>query len=123
MQDLHQKLRETTVSSSHTRSTHLKVVVKGDDVWVSARDALQHRDFVPDLRAHCQPAHQRPRRLRTHHMLPPLHELLVDDFAGIVLARLDVNRLLHDGIRPTTERLACAILITPESDSAVDWDG
>jgi hypothetical protein len=43
-------------------------------------------------------------------MLPPLHELLVDDLARIVLARLDVYRLLHDRVRPAPERLARAIL-------------
>jgi hypothetical protein len=31
------------------RGTHLKVVVQGDDVRVSLRDALQDRDLVPDL--------------------------------------------------------------------------
>jgi hypothetical protein len=50
-------------------------------------------------------------------MLPPLHELLVDDLAGIVLAGLDVDGLLHDGIRSATKRLACAILVRNERGS------
>ena len=43
-------------------------------------------------------------------MLAPLHELLVDDLAGIVFAGVDVDGLLHDGVRPAPERLACAVL-------------
>ena len=46
----------------------------------------------------------------THHVFPPLHELLVDDFAGKVLAGLDVDGLLDDGIRSAAERLARAVL-------------
>ena len=46
----------------------------------------------------------------THHVLAPLHELLVDDLARIVLARLDVHGLLHDGVRAAAEGLARAIL-------------
>jgi hypothetical protein len=49
-------------------------------------------------------------------MLPPFHELLVDDLAGIVLAGLDVDRLFNDSIRPATERLACAILCAVSRD-------
>ena len=45
-----------------------------------------------------------------HHVLPPLHELLVDDLASIVLPGLDVYGLLDDGIRPTPECLAGAVL-------------
>lgn len=48
--------------------------------------------------------------MKTHHILTPLHELLVNDLTCIVLAGLDVDRLLHDGIRSTTECLACPIL-------------
>jgi hypothetical protein len=43
-------------------------------------------------------------------MFPPLHKLLVDNLARIILASLDMNRLFHDGIRPTAESLASAIL-------------
>ena len=46
----------------------------------------------------------------TYHKLPPLHELLVDDFAGIILASLDMHGLLYDGIRAATQCLASAIL-------------
>jgi hypothetical protein len=46
----------------------------------------------------------------THHVLATLHELLVDDLAGKVLAGLDVDRLLHDRVRPAPERLARAVL-------------
>ena len=44
-------------------------------------------------------------------MLAPLHELLVDDLAGIVLAGLDVHGLLYDGIRAAAQCLASTILI------------
>ena len=48
----------------------------------------------------------------THHVFPPLHELLVDDLASIVLAGLDVYGLLHDSVRSAAECLACPILGT-----------
>ena len=44
-------------------------------------------------------------------MLPPLHELLVDDLASIILARLDMHGLLYDGIRAAAQCLASAVLI------------
>ena len=43
-------------------------------------------------------------------MFSPLHKLLVDDFASIIFARLDVNRLLDDRIRPAAQGLASAVL-------------
>jgi hypothetical protein len=51
------------------------------------------------------------RAVGTHHMFSPLHELLVDYFAGIIGTRLDMNGLLYDGIRSATQRLSSAILI------------
>jgi hypothetical protein len=48
----------------------------------------------------------------THHMLPPLHELLVDDFTSIIFATLDVNSLLDDRIRSATECLARTVLLS-----------
>ena len=48
--------------------------------------------------------------MKTYHVLPPFHEFLVDHLACIVLARLDVHGFLHDGIRPTPERLSSTIL-------------
>lgn len=58
-----------------------------------------------------------PKRLNTHHMFSPLHELLVDDLAGIVFAGLDVYGLLHDSICAASERSSCAILQKSRSDS------
>lgn len=46
----------------------------------------------------------------TYHVLPTLHELLVDHLAGIVLAGLDMDGLLYDRIRSAAEGLPCAIL-------------
>ena len=46
----------------------------------------------------------------THHVLPPLHEFLVYDFASVVFPSLDMNRLLHDCIRAATEGASCAVL-------------
>lgn len=43
-------------------------------------------------------------------MLSAFHELLVDDLARIVLARLDVDSLLDDRIGPAAQSLACPIL-------------
>jgi hypothetical protein len=39
-----------------------------------------------------------------------LHELLVDDLAGIIGTGLDMHGFLHDGIRSATQRLSRAIL-------------
>ena len=46
----------------------------------------------------------------THHVLAALHELLVDDLAGIVLAGLDVDGLLDDGVRAAPKGFACPVL-------------
>ena len=46
-------------------------------------------------------------------MLAPLHELLVDDLAGIVLSSLDVHGFLDNGIGALAECAACAVLQTP----------
>lgn len=54
--------------------------------------------------------HEALRLAKPHHVLAPLHELFVDDLAGIVLPGLDVDGLLHDSVRATAERLACAVL-------------
>lgn len=43
-------------------------------------------------------------------MFPALHEFLVDDFASIVLASLDMNRLLHDCICAATKGTSGAVL-------------
>jgi hypothetical protein len=43
-------------------------------------------------------------------MFPALHELLVNDFAGIVFPSLDMNSLLHDGVCSTSKGFASAIL-------------
>ena len=46
----------------------------------------------------------------TDHELSALHELLVDDLAGIVFDRLDVNGLLYDSICPAAQCLTGAVL-------------
>ena len=43
-------------------------------------------------------------------MFSTLHKLLVDDLAGIVLASLDVDRLLDDSICSTSKRTPCPVL-------------
>ena len=49
-------------------------------------------------------------------MFSALHELLVDDFAGIVDPSLDVNGLLDDGVRATTQGLPSPVLGEGEGD-------
>ena len=46
----------------------------------------------------------------THHVLPALHELLVDDLAGKVLAGLDVDSLFDDSIGAASEGFTCTVL-------------
>ena len=45
-----------------------------------------------------------------YHVLSALHELFVDDLAGIVFSGLDVDGLLHDGVGAASEGLAGAVL-------------
>ena len=48
-----------------------------------------------------QPSRRRPRKSRatgTYHVFPAGHEPLVDDFGGIVAARVDVYALLDDRV-------------------------
>lgn len=44
-------------------------------------------------------------------MFSSLHQLLVNYFASIIFAGLDVDRLLDDGVGPTTQGLPRAILV------------
>ena len=43
-------------------------------------------------------------------MFATLHEALVDDLAGKVLPRMNVDGFLHDGIGTTPQGLSSAIL-------------
>jgi hypothetical protein len=52
-----------------------------------------------------------PIRMWTHHKLPSFHKFLVDHLASKVLPRFDLDGFLDDSIRPTTERLASAVLM------------
>ena len=47
---------------------------------------------------------------KTYHILPTLHEFLVNDLASKVLACLDVYRFFDDSICPTSEGFTCPIL-------------
>jgi hypothetical protein len=46
----------------------------------------------------------------TYHVLSTLHELLVNDLAGIVFASLDVDGLLDYGVCARPEGLASPVL-------------
>lgn len=73
----------------------LKVVVKRHDIAMALGDFLEDGNLVAD------------------HMLSALHELLVDNLAGIVLSSLDVHGFLDNGIGALAECAACAVLQTP----------
>ncbi len=45
-----------------------------------------------------------------YHVLPALHEFLIDDLASVVLAGLDMDCLLDYGACPASECLSSAIL-------------
>lgn len=60
---------------------------------------------------------QVPKCLNTHHVFPPLHELLVNDLASIVFTRLDVYGFLHDSICTTSKRASCTILQKVRSEN------
>lgn len=108
-----------------TTEPHLKVVVQGNDVRVPLGNTLQDRYLIAHLldasRTRTPSAKYRSIRaatsmgspgirIATHHVLPSLHEFLVDDLACVVFARLDVDGLLHDGIGPTSKGFSRAIL-------------
>ena len=43
-------------------------------------------------------------------MFSAFHQLLINDFAGIIFAGFDVDRLLEDSVSPTAYRLSRAVL-------------
>lgn len=55
-------------------------------------------------------------------MFATLHKPLVDDLAGKVLASLDVNGFLHDGIGTTAQGLSSAILNGYKSTTSANKD-
>ncbi len=76
---------------------------------MSAGYSLEDSDLIPDLQSM---SITKNGDNETYHMLPALHELLVDNLASKVFSRLDVNSLLNNCIRSAAERLARAILPT-----------
>lgn len=50
-------------------------------------------------------------------MFSALHQFLIDDFAGIVFPRLDVNSFLYNGVCTAAERLSSPILLVLESSA------
>lgn len=56
-------------------------------------------------------------------MFTALHKLLVDDLAREVLASLDVDGLLDDGIGSTAEGLSSAVLRADEREDYMDQRG
>lgn len=71
---------------------------------MSLGDLLEDGDFVSD------------------HVLATLHQLLVDDFAGIVLACGDVDGFLDDCVRAAAQCAASAVLLLGGSGSSA-FDG
>lgn len=80
------------VGAGRRGSRYLEIVVEGYDVGVVAGDTFEDGDLVAD------------------EVLPALHELFVDDLAGIVFAGLDVDGFLDDRIGAAADGLACAVL-------------
>ena len=83
-----------------------------DNVGMRLGHLLEDGNLVPDLQmirfVVCAGADRR--RKRIYHVLSALHELLVDHFAGIVGAGLDMNRLLYDGVGAATQGLSSPVL-------------
>jgi hypothetical protein len=75
---------------------------------MAARNALQDYNFISYLSNHVNL--KSPLEMRKYHVFPPLHELLIDDLASIVLSSLDVDRLFDDSIRSTPKRPSSAVL-------------
>ena len=52
-----------------------------------------------------------------YHMFSAFHQTFIYDLAGIVLARLNMNRLLYDSISTTPKRFTCPILMQGDQRS------
>lgn len=91
-------------------STHLEVVMQCNDVFVTFGDLFQDVDLIPDLVDREHRRGDARGKSTTDHMFTALHEFLVDNFAGIIFACLDVYGLLHDGVSAAPECLSRAIL-------------
>jgi len=90
--------------------------VQRDNVGVRLGYLLEDGNLVPDLETIRLAVWIGADRLKKeiYHVLSALHELLVDHFAGIVGTGLDVNRLLYDCVRATTQGLSGPVLRTRE---------
>ena len=94
-----------------------KIVVERNNIAMASRDMFQDLNFVSDLVdvrvSTVEPieraCHSKP--MMAYHMFSTLHELLVDHFAGIISARLDVNGFFDYSIRSAAQRLSSPILI------------
>lgn len=92
--------------------------MQSHDVGVPARNALQDRDFISNLTTNCPSAQPRVQscpqisQTKTHQILLPLDEFLVDDLAGVQLARLEVLGLPDNGVGSAAEESPGAILLT-----------
>jgi hypothetical protein len=87
--------------------------VQGDDIPMTARYPFENRNFIAYLRYDNMDQYLQINEAmfdEANHMFPSLHKLLVDNLAGIILARLNMNGLFHDRIRPAAESLARAVL-------------
>lgn len=73
--------------------TYFKVVVKGDDVGMATGDTFEDGDLV------------------ANEVFPALHELFVDDLAGVVFAGLNMDGFFDDGIGAAADGPAGAILV------------
>ena len=102
------------VTGTVDKVAYLEVIVQCYDIPVPLRYTLQHRDFIANLwmglgfsigvhRVDCSCS-------KTYHVLPTLHEFLVNDLASKVLAGLDVYRFFDDSIRPTSKGFTSPIL-------------
>jgi len=78
---------------------------------MTTRDFLQYSDLITDLEMEIWIL-QKSRETQRHeyHVFPTFHKFFVDDFAGVVFARIDVDSLLDNSIGSAAERPSGSIL-------------
>lgn len=95
--------------------------MESDRILQSSRVELRcwngHSRFSSGQRSHCGPrdknlksAKSRDTQRHEYHVFPTFHKFFVDNFTGIVFARIDVDSLLDNSIGSAAERPSGSIL-------------
>lgn len=89
---------------------NLEIIMESDDIAMTARDSFQNGDLITNLPSDMSRSLCLIWKM-IDHILSTLHQLFIDDLAGIVFPCLDVDCLLDNGICSRSKRLANAVLV------------